>query len=256
MESEANVEVLTPEAEPVTTEPEKDWKEEYNKLDQNYKAAQRNLSNIETKLRQKETQGADVSVLKQELDSIKENQAKTLDYINFVVENLEGQANPYEEVPKKAQPKTLNYDAYKQAKAEEESRRQQDESRARDENDAMEALAEAGLSASDPDVQALASSNTARDFIKKLPALVKKKVSEKETEEARLQAENARKQAKADAENTGAFDNPGIGGRGGTGGQIPTDRAKFQKYVEDLSMEEYKKQKPQLDAMLASGKLK
>jgi len=252
-----------------TAEPEVDWKAKALETESNLKAAQRNLSQREAKLATLERQGTDVTALKTEFDSIKENQAKTLDYLSYVMEKIEsGNANlgyldneSYglnDEPPKRKRGMpTLNIDAYNKQKADEEAKNKEAGAFQQDYDDLLEALETAGLNPDDPDVREFfkTSCTGPRDGLKKVPAL-QKLIAGKRVIETKNEAEAREKEtARLKAEETGALDNLGGNFQGGSQG-IPTDRDKFRKWINDLPVEEYAKRHDEISRMVSGGLIK
>jgi len=120
------------------------------------------------------------------------------------------------------------------------------------------AMSDAGLSIDDPEVHdaLIKGAGNPIESLARIPGYIRKLDAEKLAKEATVREEERVRKAREDAESTGALDNLG-GPSSVTGGKgIPTKRSELGPWVANLSSEEYKKLKPDIEKMMAEGKIK
>lgn len=92
------------------------------------------------------------------------------------------------------------------------------------------------------------------DEVKKLVTAKKEAGTNKETEEVRIERLANERFNKLLKDKGLDFSDTGL--PAGGGGGIPTERSKLNDWIEAMPQAEYERRKPEIDAMLASGKIK
>lgn len=168
---------------PIPTDPLVDWKAKYDQAEANRKALQRNLEAERRKAANFET------VLKK-VDTLEENQAITLDYIDTLRTNQEIE-------PETPQEKPRRLDELKVKRAKEQEEREQT-------NAFWVAVNDAGLDANDPALmtEVVQTSRSPVEALSKLPSFIRKQSAKEAelTQKARekLAEEQAREKAETD----------------------------------------------------------